>query len=76
MTFDVLAEFEKAFGGMPDEETLGALAGAHQNGMSERSILTAIYCVRNDFEKGNLGDRRPGQAVVERLRRMWKAGIR
>lgn len=75
-SFDVLADFEKAFGALPDEETLAALAGAKLSGMSERAIVVAINSVRNDFEKGNLGDRKPGQAVVKRLRKMWKAGFR
>ena len=36
MTFDILLDYEKAFGAPPDEEMLKVFAGAAASGMSER----------------------------------------
>lgn len=76
MTFFILDAFQRAFGSTPDEKTLTALAGAMDSGMREQSILTVIYHTQNELERGNLNNQNPGEAVVQRLRDMYRRGIR
>ncbi len=76
MTFFILNTFQKAFDSAPDEKTLTAFAGAMDSGMREQSILTAIYHTQTEIERGNLNNQNPGEAVVQRLRRMYRGGIR
>ena len=76
MTFFILDAFQKAFDSVPDEKTLTAFAGAMDSGMREQSILTAIYHTQTEIERGNLNNQNPGEADVQRLRRMYRGGIR
>ena len=76
MTLFILDAFQKAFVGTPDEKTATAFAGAMDSGMREQSILTAIYHTQTEIERGNLNNQNPGEAVVQRLRDMYRRGIR
>lgn len=75
MTFDVLLDYEAAFGAPPDEELLNVFAGASASGMSERMILVAVYHIQGENEKGRLKEP-PGKAVAEYLRHLYRKGFR
>ena len=75
MTFDVLLDYEKAFGAPPDEEMLSVFAGAAASGMSERMILVAVYHIQNEYERGRVNGA-PGKAVAEYMRHLYKKGFR
>ena len=77
MTLFILDAFQKAFGGTPDEKTVTAFAGAMDSGMRESTIIMEIYRTKREIsEGGNLNNQNPGEAVVQRLRRMYRGGIR
>ena len=77
MTLFILVAFQKAFGGTPDEKTVTAFAGAMDSGMRESTIVTEIYRTKREIsEGGNLNNQNPGEAVVQRLRDMYRRGIR
>lgn len=77
MTLFILDAFQKAFGGTPDEKTVTAFAGAMDSGMRESTIVMEIYRTKREIsEGGNLNNQNPGEAVVQRLRRMYRGGIR
>lgn len=75
MTFDILQDYEAAFGAPPDDEMLKVFSGAANAGMSERMILVAIYHIQGDFERGRV-EGRPGEAVAEYLRHLYRKGLR
>lgn len=75
MTFDILLDYEAAFGAPPDEEMLKVFAGAAASGMSERMILVAVYHIQNEFERGHVNGA-PGKAVAEYLRHLYRKGFR
>lgn len=75
MTFDVLLDYEAAFGAPPDEELLNVFAGAAANGVREQTILSAIYHIQSELSKGYVkGD--PGKAVANYLRHLYRKGFR
>ena len=77
MTLFILDAFQKAFGGTPDEKTVTAFAGAMDSGMRESTIVREIYRTKREIsEGGNLNNQNPGEAVVQRLRDMYRRGIR
>ena len=77
MTLFILDAFQKAFGGTPDEKTVTAFAGAMDSGMRESTIVMEIYRTKREIsERGNLNKQNPGEAVVQRLRDMYRRGIR
>lgn len=77
MTLFILDAFQKAFGGTPDEKTVTAFAGAMDSGMRESTIVMEIYRTKREIsEGGNLNKQNPGEAVVQRLRDMYRRGIR
>ena len=77
MTLFILDAFQKAFGGTPDEKTVTAFAGAMDSGMRESTIVMEIYRTKREIsEGGTLNNQNPGEAVVQRLRRMYRGGIR
>lgn len=77
MTLFILDAFQKAFGGTPDEKTATAFAGAMDSGMRELTIVMTIYRTKNELaDGGNLNNQNPGEAVVQRLRGMYRRGIR
>ena len=77
MTLFILDAFQKAFGGTPDEKTVTAFAGAMDSGMRESTIVMEIYRTKRELaERGNLNKQNPGEAVVQRLRDMYRRGIR
>ena len=77
MTLFILDDFQKAFGGTPDEKTVTAFAGAMDSGMRESTIVMEIYRTKREIsEGGNLNNQNPGEAVVQRLRDMYRRGIR
>ncbi|RKJ55845.1 hypothetical protein D7Y09_08680 [bacterium 1XD42-1] len=77
MTLFILDAFQKAFGGTPDEKTVTAFAGAMDSGMRESTIVMEIYRTKREIsEGGNLNNQNPGEAVVQRLRDMYRRGIR
>lgn len=75
MTFDVLIDYEAAFGAPPDEKLLTIFAKAAQCGVSERTMLMAVYHIQNEFERGHLKEP-PGEAVANWLRRLYRKGFR
>ena len=77
MTLFILDAFQKAFGGTPDDKTVTAFAGAMDSGMRESTIVMEIYRTKREIsEGGNLNNQNPGEAVVQRLRDMYRRGIR
>ena len=77
MTLFILDAFQKAFGGTPDEKTTTAFAGAMDSGIRELTIVMEIYRTKREiFEGGNLNNQNPGEAVVQRLRDMYRRGSR
>ena len=77
MTLFILDAFQKAFGGTPDEKTVTAFAGAMDSGMRESTIVMEIYRTKREIsEGGNLNNQNPGEAVVQRLRDMYRREIR
>lgn len=77
MTLFILDAFQKAFGGAPDEKTVTAFAGAMDSGMREYTIVMEIYRTKRELtERGKLNNQNPGEAVVQRLRDMYRRGIR
>ena len=77
MTLFILDAFQKAFGGTPDEKTVTAFAGAMDSGMRESTIVMEIYRTKREIsEGGNLNNQNPGEAVAQRLRYMYRRGIR
>lgn len=77
MTLFILDAFQKAFGGTPDEKTVTAFAGAMDSGMRESTIVMEIYRTKREIsEGGNLNNQNPGEAVAQRLRDMYRRGIR
>ena len=75
MTFNILLDYEAAFGAPPDDEMLKVFAGAAASGMSERMILLAVYHIQNEYERGRVNGA-PGKAVAEYLRHLYRKGFR
>lgn len=77
MTFFITDEFRAAFGYDLPLEEMDAIDGALEHGMREDTVVMAIYHTQNDVEGGKLPkDQTPEARVVERLRHMYKGGIR
>lgn len=77
MTFFVTDEFRAAFGYDMSKETMEVIDGALEHGMREEACIMAIYHTQNDMEQGKMKkDQTPDERVVERLRHMYKSGIR
>ena len=77
MSFFILNAFQTAFGITPDEKTATAFAGARNSGMQDLTIVMTIYRIKNEFsEKGGMNNQNPSEAVVQRLRDMYRRGIR
>lgn len=77
MSFFILNAFQTAFGISPDEKTATAFAGARNSGMRDLTIVMEIYRTKRELaERGNLNKQNPGKAVVQRLRDMYRRGIR
>lgn len=77
MTFFVTDEFRAAFGHDMSAETMQVIDGALDHGMREEAVIMAIYHTRNDVEDGKLEkNQTPDERVVERLRNMYRSGIR
>lgn len=77
MTFFITDEFRAAFGHDMSAETMEVIDGALAHGMREEAVIMAIFHTRNDVEDGNLeAHQTPDERVVERLRNMYRAGLR
>lgn len=77
MTFFITDEFRAAFGYNMSAGTMEVIDGALEHGMREDAVIMAIYHTRNDVEDGKMGkNQTPDERVVQRLRRMYKDGIR
>ena len=77
MTFFITDEFRAAFGYDMSADTMKVIDGALDHGMREEAVIMAIYHTRNDVEDGKLEkNQTPDERVVQRLRHMYKGGIR
>lgn len=77
MTFFVTDEFRKTFHYEMPEELMEDLDKALAAGVSEDACVMALYFVANDIEAGHAERGKSVETlIIERLRRMYRGGIR
>ena len=77
MTLFITDKFRAAFGHDMNAQTMKAIDGALEHGMREEAVIMAIYHTQSDVEEGNLDKHQtPDERVVERLRNMYRFGLR
>ncbi len=77
MTLFITDKFRAAFGHDMNAQTMKAIDGALEHGMREEAVIMAIYHTQSDVEEGNLDKHQTlDERVVERLRNMYRSGLR